>query len=146
MSSKKVKNIIINNNKRNLQKLEQTVVIKFLEMLNVVKIFHWKTDIFAIHTATDELYKSLNEHIDSFIEVLLGKSGGRIDLTKVNTTPLEDFTELSHFRKKIISYKKFLIDLNKSKKLSAELDSDLFNIRDEILGDLNQFLYLLTFR
>jgi DNA-binding ferritin-like protein len=142
MNSKKVKN----NNKRNLQKLEQKIVVKFLEMLNVVKIFHWKTDIFAIHTATDKLYESLNEHIDSFIEVLLGKSGGRIDLTKVNTVPLEDFTELSQFKKKINSYKKFLIDLNKSNKLSSELDSDLFNIRDEILGDLNQFLYLMTFR
>jgi hypothetical protein len=25
-------------------------------------------------------------------------------------------------------------------------NSDLYNIRDEILGDLNQTLYLLTFR
>ena len=144
MSKKNIKNS--DNNKRNLQKLEQDIVIKFLEMLNIVKIFHWKTDVYSIHKATDELYASLNEHIDSFIEVLLGKTGKRIDLTKIKSTPLEDFTLPIQFKKKINTYKKFLINLNNSKKLDKELDSDLFNIRDELLGDLNQFLYLLTFK
>lgn len=144
MSKKNIKNS--DNNERNLQKLEQDIVIKFLEMLNVVKIFHWKTDVYSIHKATDELYELLNEHIDSFVEVLLGKTGKRVDLTKVKSTPLEDFTSPEQFRKKINTYKKFLINLNNSKKLDKELDSDLFNIRDEILGDLNQFLYLLTFK
>ena len=27
----------------------------------------------------------------------------------------------------------------------SKRDSDLLNVRDEILGDINQFLYLLTF-
>jgi len=27
-----------------------------------------------------------------------------------------------------------------------KIDSDLLNIRDEMLGDLNQFLYLLTLK
>ena len=28
----------------------------------------------------------------------------------------------------------------------SKIDSDLLNIRDEILGAINQFLYLLTFK
>jgi len=35
---------------------------------------------------------------------------------------------------------KYLMSLDKKK-----LDSDLYNIRDDIVTDLNQFLYLLTF-
>ena len=28
----------------------------------------------------------------------------------------------------------------------SKIDSDLLNVRDEILGAINQFLYLLTFK
>lgn len=131
------------NNNRNLQKIEQEIVIKFLEILNIVKIYHWKTYSYATHKATDELYSKLNENIDSFIEVLLGKSGNRINLEKVKSIPIEDFKTNLQFKKKIKIYIKYLINLNK--KLNSKLDSDLLNIRDEILKDLNQFLYLLTF-
>ena len=42
-------------------------------MLNMVKLYHWKTDSFSQHKATDELYESLNLNIDRFVEVLMGK-------------------------------------------------------------------------
>ena len=32
-----------------------------------------------------------------------------------------------------------------TKTFDKERDTDLLNVRDEILGDVNQFLYLLTF-
>jgi hypothetical protein len=46
------------------------------------------------------------------------------------------------FKDKIYKYREFLIDMNIY--FDTKRDSDLLNIRDEILGDLNQFLYLLT--
>lgn len=49
-----------------------------------------------------------------------------------------------NLREEIQSYKTYLVNLNHNKALSTMLNSDLFNIRDEILGDLNQFLYLYT--
>ena len=52
-------------------------------MLNVVKIYHWKTFSYATHKATDELYEELNENIDKFVEVLLGKCKERANLPKV---------------------------------------------------------------
>jgi len=131
--------------KRNLKKFKKEIVIKFLEMLNIVKIYHWKTYSYATHKATDELYERLNEHIDQFVEVLLGKDGSRVDLMKVKTLDIRDYNDILNFKKKINSYKLYLIGLNKNKVLDSKLDSDLFNIRDEILADLNQFLYLLTF-
>ena len=59
--------------------LKQITVV-FLETLMMVKLYHWKTHSYATHKATDQLYDSLNDNIDKFIEVLLGKTGTRIDL------------------------------------------------------------------
>ena len=39
----------------------------FLEMLNTVKLYHWKTYSYSTHNATNELYKDLNKYIDEFI-------------------------------------------------------------------------------
>jgi hypothetical protein len=123
------------------------VTLKFLEMLNTVKLYHWKTYSYATHKATDELYGKLNENIDHFIEVLLGKSktGQRIDLMNVKTLSLKDYTSLEVFKREIDSYKSFLVGLDNHPALQSMSNSDLFNIRDELLANLNQFLYLLTF-
>lgn len=120
------------------------IVKTFLELLNMVKVYHWNTLSFAQHKATDELYGKLNEHIDSFIEVLLGKTQGRIDkMEKQMDMYSFHMNEEADFKHKIHEYRRFLIELN-GVFPSAE-DSDLLNIRDEIVGDLNQFLYLMTF-
>ena len=50
------------------------------------------------------------------------------------------------FKSEIISYKTYLVNLDNHKALKTMSNSDLFSIRDEILGDLNLFLYLSTFK
>jgi len=129
-----------------LQKFEQEVAVKFLQMLNIVKLFHWKTHSYATHKATDELYTNLNANIDSFVEVLLGKHGDRVNLTHVKHIPIKDFTSQNDFKKELESFKNYLVDLNDNKALKSMSNSDLYNIRDEILANLNQILYLLTFK
>lgn len=129
-----------------LQKFEQEVVVKFLQMLNIVKLFHWKTHSYATHKATDELYTNLNANIDSFVEVLLGKHGDRVNLTHVKHIPIKDFTSQNDFKKELESFKNYLVDLNDNKALKSMSNSDLYNIRDEILANINQILYLLTFK
>ena len=47
------------------------------------------------------------------------------------------------FKSRVYEYRKFLISMNDT--LDNRRDTDLLNIRDEILGDINKFLYLLTF-
>ena len=129
-----------------VQKFEQEIVIKYLSLLNTVKIYHWKTQSYSTHKATDELYAKLNKDIDKFVEVLLGKIGNRVDLTKVKSIPICDFTSLEQMKKKVDSFKSYLVNLDSNKVMRSMSNSDLFNIRDEILADLNQFLYLLTFK
>ena len=129
-----------------LSAFQKQITVVFLEMIMMVKLFHWKSHSYATHKATDELYASLNEHIDSFIEVLLGKTGSRIDLMSNRTIKLIDLNSQEQLKSKIMSLKSYLVGLDNSKALSTMSNSDLFNIRDEILGDLNKFLYLLTFK
>jgi DNA-binding ferritin-like protein len=120
---------------------KQHIVIMFLQMLNTVKLYHWKTSSYAQHKATDDLYANLNTNIDTFVETMLGKTGDRVNLTGVKSIPLLDYSNLSSFKHEIEKYKQFLINM----KLDTTNNSDLLNIRDEILGNLNQFTYLLTF-
>jgi len=128
------------------QSFEQETVLAFLEMLNTIKLYHWKTRSFATHKATDKLYQQLNDTIDNFVEILLGKFGDRVDLTKIKSIPLHDFTTQEQFVKEIISYKEFLVSLDTNHTMKSMSNSDLYNIRDEMLGNLNQLLYLLTFK
>lgn len=129
-----------------LEKKEGSIIVKFLETLNLVKLYHWKTRSYAIHKATDELYTKLNLHIDSFVEVLLGKQGNRINLMTRKTISLKDFNSVEEFKNEMVKFKIFLIDLNNNQVLKSMRNTDLFNIRDEILSSVNQFLYLLTFK
>jgi DNA-binding ferritin-like protein len=127
------------------QKFEQQIVVKFITLLNTVKLYHWKTRSYATHKATDELYSSLNEHIDKFVEVLLGKTGDRVNLTGLKHISLKDFTSLEQMKREVMDYKSYLVGLDNNSALKSMSNSDLYNIRDEILADLNQFMYLLTF-
>jgi DNA-binding ferritin-like protein len=126
------------------QYTQQKIVMMFLQMLNTVKLYHWKTYNYSQHKATDKLYSDLNDNIDTFVETMLGKTGDRVNLTAQKTIPLFDFTNLIDFTKEIEKYKKFLINMNIDAGVNITNNSDLFNIRDEILGNLNQFTYLLT--
>jgi DNA-binding ferritin-like protein len=119
------------------------LVCTFLSILNVVKLYHWKTKSYDQHKATDKLYEKLNDHMDSFVEVMLGKDQSRIQFTN-KYIPVTDFNTTEEFIKCIQRHRIFLTDLTHS--FDPVQDSDLLNIRDEILGDLNQFLYLMSFK
>ena len=112
----------------------------FLEMLNTIKLYHWSTHSYPEHKATDELYSSLNGHMDKFVEVLLGKDGSRINQIESKSYVVPDLQNTNEVKKRVEDFKSFLINL----PLHGSKDTDLANIRDEILADLNQFLYLLT--
>lgn len=129
-----------------LSAFQKEIAVVFLEMLMMVKLFHWKTTSYATHKATDELYTKLNANIDAFIEILLGKSGSRINLMSNKQIKLVDLSNQEAFKSEIETFKGYLVSLNDNKAMQTMTNTDLFNIRDTILGDLNQLLYLLTFK
>lgn len=118
------------------------IVTTFLEIMNTVKLYHWETDIYSIHKATDELKEKLEFNIDRFVEILLGKCRTRINLTQ-NRIQLIDVKKNDSFKEKMFEYRSFLIDL--SVIFDKRTDGDLLSVRDDMLGDINQFLYLLSF-
>jgi hypothetical protein len=129
-----------------IKKFQKEITVIFFEMLLMVKLFHWKTHSYATHKATDELYSKLNEDIDKFIEILLGKTGSRIDLMGHKNISLIDLNSQEQLKSKIDSFKSYLVGLTNNKALNSMTNTGLLNIRDEIMGDVNQFLYLLTFK
>lgn len=115
------------------------VVRDLLQMQNQLRIFHWQTKSFAAHKALGSAYEGLDDLIDTFVETALGRkeaclSDGNITLQLFDNKQLDACTAIE-------TYKAFLSEL--SCKLNPETDSDLLNIRDEMLGLLNKTCYLL---
>jgi len=135
-----------NSNSNSITNFQKEITMLFLEMLMMVKLYHWKTTSYATHKATDELYTKLNANIDSFIEILLGKSGSRIDLMSNKSIKLVDLSSQQSLIKEVNKFKSYLVNLEHNKDMKKMTNTDLYNIRDTILGDLNQFLYLLSFK
>ena len=116
----------------------------FFTMREQIKLYHWQTYSYSRHKATDEVIENLDKNIDEFVEVYMGKYGRPKITTKTSSVHIGNMNEKSAvgFIKRCITI--LLGDLVKG--LVAARDSDLFNIRDEILADLNQLLYLFTLR
>lgn len=116
----------------------------FFAMRQQIKLYHWQTYSYSRHKATDEVIENLDKNIDEFVEVYMGKYGRPKITTKTNTVNMSNMNEKTavSFIKKCITM--LLGDVVKG--LVAARDSDLFNIRDEMLADLNQLLYLFTLR
>jgi hypothetical protein len=118
------------------------IVNLMLTLRNQVKIYHWETMQFSRHKSTDKLVDSLDESIDKFMEVYFGKYG-RLNLTQRNgTIRLRNYTdeEGPELLKQAVEWL-----TTRLPKLLGNQDSDLLNIRDEIVADLNQTLYLFSF-
>ena len=81
-----------------------SIVITFLEFLNVVKMYHWNTRSYAEHKATDELYADLGKQIDHFVEVMLGDK--RLPTMKTKIVILNTNREV--FVGKVNKFKLFL--------------------------------------
>ena len=118
------------------------IVAFFMEMLTTIKLYHWKTQSYSQHKATDSLYDSLQGHVDKFVEVMLGKNGSRVNMVQ-KCLRIFDFRRSADFKSQLLEYRELLLRMNQF--LDKTRDSDLLNIRDEILADVNQFLYLWTF-
>jgi hypothetical protein len=116
-------------------------IVKFLfHMTTTIKLYHWQTTNFARHKATCELHAVLTDLTDQFVEVFMGRygrpqfpNGFRLNISELSDDSADDMI------KEYIDYLK--ADLPKYLKPD---DTDLLNIRDEMLSNLNKTLYLFT--
>jgi len=113
----------------------------FFTLRDQIKLYHWQTTSFARHKATDDVIKALDELIDTYVETFMGKYGRPKLTAKTNTVHIENLTDktILPFLRKCIQHltKEFVAAL-------GPMDTDLINMRDEMLAELNKLLYLFT--
>ena len=119
------------------------IVSTLLEFQNQVKIYHWSTDKYARHVATDTLFNNLGQNIDKFVETYQGSRNKKLKLSEkciLTLVHINDSNMLDYLKE----FAKWL-SFDLPKVLDQKSDTDLLNIRDEILTDVNKTIYLFSF-
>lgn len=115
------------------------VITPLVQFQQQMRIFHWQTNSFAQHKAFGKIYESLDGFVDEYVETYMGIFGKSKPTTAFTLTllPLEDESVVTNVLEDFIEY---------LKEMSFEIEdhSDLLNIRDSILGEVNKLKYLLT--
>jgi hypothetical protein len=110
------------------------IVTLFLFLQNTMKLYHWNTENYPRHKASDEFLENFNSNVDKFVEVYIGRYNIKPKVSNIeigqdiNDTNIEDL--LIKCRNKLEDFKYCITD------------TGLLNIRDEMLALINQTLYL----
>ena len=113
----------------------------FFQMRQQLKLYHWQTHSYARHKATDELLDSLDKLIDEYVEVYMGKYGrpriggktAQMRLTNMNEK------QAARFVRDCVTYLAGPLVWG-----LKEGDTDLLNLRDEMLAHLHRVMYLFS--
>lgn len=110
------------------------MIEEFIQFRDILQLYHWNTKKYARHVASGELYKKVNELLDTLIETMQS-NGARIKTTnkKIMLKNCSD-TEI------ITVLEKFSVFLEKINTKRREIN----NIIDELLMCIKQTLYLFT--
>ena len=121
-------------------------ITNLLTMQNQFKVYHWQTQkkpgSYAQHIAFGTAYDELTPLIDDFVEIFQGKRGvlmGRDGFT-INLQNLDDTPNV--FIDEFVNY----LTQSVPQALDSTADTDLLNIRDEMLAILNQTKYRLLLK
>ena len=115
------------------------IINVLLTLRTQVKVYHWQTNSFSRHKATDDLVTSLDGNIDKFVEVYMGKYGPPKMTAASGKFVVHDMADKRAGKLLNAGVDWLTHDLPTFLK---KQDTDLLNIRDEILADLNQARFL----
>jgi len=118
---------------------EQFIKVFFHMTLNI-KLYHWQTTSFARHKVSCELLESLTDLIDTFVETYIGRYKRPYfpEDIQINVSQISDEQAKNMMNEYILFLKKEVPKYLKSH------DTDLLNIRDEMISQFNKTLYLFT--
>ena len=127
----------------NDQEILGKITLTFIDVINQLRIYHWQTKSYARHKASCELLSKLNDLSDKIIETLQGARNVRIyipdDFNNITLNNQNDKNIIG-----LLEYFKVWLSETLPQYLLPE-ESDVLNIRDEILGEVNKTIYLFTF-
>jgi len=122
--------------------LHANLFLLLLQFQDNIKLYHFQTKRYGAHVASDKLHAALILLNDKFLESYQGVYG-RIPPID-NTITIRTLGD-----REIISYsKRFIAQLYKSTRILCKRakNSALCNILDEIIAEVEKFVYLLTFK
>lgn len=122
--------------------MKEEVILKLVQIQTQFRFLHWQTTGDAKHRAYGEIYSGLDDMIDNFAEACMGKHG-RFEFDSEFAIVFQDINSLS-LQKFIDGITEFLISL--TDVYDTKMDSDLLNLRDEMLLQINKLKYLLTLK
>ena len=117
-----------------------TCIQKLMNFQNELRLHHWGTKSYSAHKALGKLYEGLDGLIDTFTETYLGVKG-REEIKQISELQLNGPFRTSA-EQVVNSLEDFLMT-----EIEKEVGKDqtaLLNIRDEMLGLVQQTKYLLT--
>lgn len=117
------------------------IVHLMMTLRDQVKLYHWQTMNYPRHIATNDLVTKLDANIDQFVETYIGKYGRPKMGGRTASIHLRNHSD--NEATKMIQEAIDWLTTDLPRKLKRT-DTDLLNIRDTIVGDLNQTLYLFT--
>jgi len=120
------------------------IAMILLSFRDQLKIYHWQTHSYSRHKAADKLVETMTDQMDRFLETLQGSRNLRMVVPKKRPyITFENHTDITI----VVLMNEFKKWLNtKLPDKLKPMDNDLRNIRDEILGSVNQSLYLFTLK
>lgn len=122
--------------------ITMNIVTNFLSYRNQLQILHWQTQSYAEHMALGSLYETFDGLVDAFVESFMGKYG-RVVSENLFTIVLFNYSDLAPL-KFLAQVEKYLTE--DVPVMLNQKDTDLLNIRDEMLGAVNKTKYLLTLK
>jgi DNA-binding ferritin-like protein len=117
------------------------IISPLIQFQQQLRIFHWQTSSYAQHQAFGSAYEELDDLVDSFVEKYMGTYGRskpiasfHIILEPLASNEIIDIT-IDDF-----------VDYLKEMDNEIPSDTELLNIRDEILGEVRELKYQLSLK
>jgi hypothetical protein len=121
--------------------MSSELLINLLQLRDQMKLYHWQTNLHSRHIASDKFLEKYSDVMDNLVEAYQGRYGiiylknkNSVKITDIPDDKIVDF--LTQMRTYLTDIAPTLFDKNKN--------GDLFNIRDEILSNIDVTIYLFN--
>jgi hypothetical protein len=122
--------------------MKEELTLKLVQIQLQFKFLHWQTFGDAKHKAYGDIYDSLGDIIDKFVEAMMGKYG-RVEFDPEFSIMFQDIKSMN-IQNFLDGITEFLVGM--TDQLDTKYYTDLLNLRDEMLAEINKLKYLLTLK
>ena len=115
--------------------MEDTLKIMWIHLIET-KMFHFQCETYGKHKASDDYFNKYISNFDKFFEVVQGIYG-KFAITSISINADTDINNYVNRLKGFIKYMKLI---------NIGVHSEIITMRDDIVNDGEQLIYLLTFK